>query len=264
MNFEIEELSLSAWPALQTIVYDGWILRFAEGYTKRSNSVNPLYPSTLPLGEKIETCEARYRSLELPTIFKITEAESQRPIDDALARVGYEKIDETVVMTRQLASADAVSAALSPNAADSSSAAASPAATNAAALSLASAFDDQWIEAFCACGKHQGELSVIGRILVNVIVPIVVASATEKGMTVGCGYGAIDSGWVGLYDIVVDEKNRRRGHGEAIVAAILERSAELGASRAYLQVVAANAPARKLYSKLGFRDSYRYWYRRRR
>jgi hypothetical protein len=29
-DLKIEELSLSAWPALQTEVYDGWILRFAD------------------------------------------------------------------------------------------------------------------------------------------------------------------------------------------------------------------------------------------
>jgi len=34
-----EELSANAHPALKTIIYDGWILRFSDGYTNRSNSV---------------------------------------------------------------------------------------------------------------------------------------------------------------------------------------------------------------------------------
>jgi|LGOV01.1.fsa_nt_gb hypothetical protein len=29
----IEELSMSAWPALQTHLYDGWVLRISKGYT---------------------------------------------------------------------------------------------------------------------------------------------------------------------------------------------------------------------------------------
>ena len=54
---QFEEISNNAWPALQTIHYDGWILRFANGVTKRSNSVNMLYHSTLDPVEKIEFCE---------------------------------------------------------------------------------------------------------------------------------------------------------------------------------------------------------------
>ena len=40
----IKELAVNAWPSLQTLL-DGWVLRFANGYTRRANSVNLLYPS---------------------------------------------------------------------------------------------------------------------------------------------------------------------------------------------------------------------------
>ena len=39
----LEELSLNALPSLENIFLDGWVVRFANGYTKRANSVNPLY-----------------------------------------------------------------------------------------------------------------------------------------------------------------------------------------------------------------------------
>jgi hypothetical protein len=45
---------------LQTVLYDGWLLNFANGYTRRANSVQTLYPSTLDLEEKIDYCEALY------------------------------------------------------------------------------------------------------------------------------------------------------------------------------------------------------------
>ena len=37
-----EELSLNSHPAIQTNYYDGWLLRFGNGYTARANSVNML------------------------------------------------------------------------------------------------------------------------------------------------------------------------------------------------------------------------------
>jgi ribosomal protein S18 acetylase RimI-like enzyme len=46
-----------------------------------------------------------------------------------------------------------------------------------------------------------------------------------------------------------------------LVARLLQHAAEAGARIAYLQVDAANEPARHLYAKFGFRDRYAYWYR---
>jgi hypothetical protein len=36
----------------------------------------------------------------------------------------------------------------------------------------------------------------------------------------------------------------------------------MGALRAYLQVVSGNVPAENLYTKIGFSEAYRYWYRK--
>jgi hypothetical protein len=46
------------------------------------------------------------------------------------------------------------------------------------------------------------------------------------------------------------------------VRAILGGAAAKGARKSYLQVVSGNAPAERLYSRLGFSEAYRYWYRR--
>lgn len=56
----MEELSLNNWQPLSTLLYDGWVLRFANGYTKRANSIQPIFYSTYELEQKIDACEKIY------------------------------------------------------------------------------------------------------------------------------------------------------------------------------------------------------------
>src|SRR5215475_10560663 len=91
----IEEASLNAWPALQQMLFDGWLLRFTKGYTKRANSVNPLYRSSMHVEEKIALCERLYAEKEQPTIFRLPSFASPVHHDHLLARPRYRLIDRT-------------------------------------------------------------------------------------------------------------------------------------------------------------------------
>ncbi len=75
---QIEEAALNAWPAPRQMVYDGWLLRFTGGPSKRVNSTNVLYPSRLPLPEKIKYCEAVYAQAELPPLFRFLRHSAHR------------------------------------------------------------------------------------------------------------------------------------------------------------------------------------------
>ena len=101
-----EELSLNALPSLETLYYDGWVLRFAGGYPRRANSVQQLYPSTLPLDEKIAYCEAQYDARGFRTVFKFT-AHAPRELEVPLKARGYVTDCETCVHTLDLAALDA-------------------------------------------------------------------------------------------------------------------------------------------------------------
>jgi hypothetical protein len=98
----IEEASLNAWPALQQMLFDGWLLRFAKGYTQRANSVNPLFGSSLNAEEKIELCERLYAEKEQPTIFRLTPFALPPDLDQGLARRHYRCIDLTYVQHSDL------------------------------------------------------------------------------------------------------------------------------------------------------------------
>lgn len=56
----IEDLSLNAWPSHQMQIYDGWILRFSYFYTHRTNCVEQIGLSSIPLRDKIAYCEEVY------------------------------------------------------------------------------------------------------------------------------------------------------------------------------------------------------------
>ena len=55
-----------------------------------------------------------------------------------------------------------------------------------------------------------------------------------------------------LMNIAVDDCFRGRGIGSALMEAVLERAAQLGAEDVFLEVRESNAPARHLYEKYGF------------
>lgn len=74
------------------------------------------------------------------------------------------------------------------------------------------------------------------------------------------GVAAYADDWVGLRGIEVEPEHRRQGLALAVMAGLLEWSAERGATTAYLQVLGDNAPAIALYESLGFTTHHAYRY----
>ncbi len=237
----LEELSLSAWPALQTSFDDGWVLRFADGYTRRANSVNPIYPSAANIDEKIKRCEAIYSARHLNVTFKMTPLVYPENLDDILERKRYKEDAVTSVQTRSLA-------ALEP----------APSAT----VSLASSPSDEWLDAFCRMNAIHERNRPIMQTMLNSIVPQKCFVALRRDERIAAaGLAVLDQGYVGLYDIVTDPTMRRQGLGMELILNLLNWGKSNGAHHAYLQVMVNNTPAVRLYQKLGFREVYQYWYR---
>ncbi len=237
-----EELSMNACPALQTKLYDGWILRFANGYLKRSNSVNPIYYSTLPLTEKIEFCQTEYLRRDLPVIFKITGDSYPRQLDTELEKRKYRRFDETAL--RVLPMNDY--RYRKPD-----------------GILIENEFSEDWFRVFFSCSKSKNELwqRTARDILHNIPGKVVVVRKQIDNESVGCGYGAIERGYAGVYNIIVAENHRGKGYGLDIMDAILGAATNEGTKEVYLSVVVGNTPAENLYQKLGFNEIYRYWYR---
>lgn len=239
----LEEYSLRAWPALETETYDGWLLRFANGYTRRANTAQPIYGSTLDLDTKIAYCEAFYQQRGLPCGFKLTPAAYPPELDAELERRGYKRQADTRVMTVDLASLSL------------------PDMTGVT-VEVSDQPGDDWIENFCQFNNVAAQYRPTMPLLLAKIEPrCYFAAVCASDEVVAVGLGVRDGQYVGLFDIVVREDARRRGFGRALVSDLLRRARSDGATIGYLQVMANNAPAIQLYTQLGFSDVYPYWYR---
>jgi len=235
-----EELSLNLHPALQTQLYDGWVLLFANGYTRRANSVCPLYPSALGLQEKIAECESRYSSLGLPASFKLLES-TGLGLDEALEQRGYRYDMPTDVMAMDLRGK----------------------AFPFGGCETTGGVDDAWLDAYFAFSNYTEDSAkaTATQILANVRSPMVCGRIVKGGTSVACGIGVIERGFMGLNKIVVDERERGKGFGREICESLLAAGISVGAHTAYLQVAQENQGAVSLYTKLGFSRKYTYWYR---
>lgn len=239
-----EKLSFNTHPSLCEEVYDGWLLRFAEGYTKRANSVNVIGKSTLPIEEKVAYCEEKYAEQNLPVVFKIAPMAAE--LDTLLAERGYSDVDKTNVMTLDLTKEKLLSAD----------------GKKAVSVSVEEAFTEAWQYYYFTFNKVSSlSVPTAKKIQAKITNPVLCATVYLDKKAVACGLGVLEQGYVGLLDIVVKEEYRGCGFGKVLCQALLAAGKKQGATSAYLQVVDSNTVAKKLYESLGFEKQYSYWYR---
>ena len=244
----VEDVCLNAWPALQEIHYDGWLIRLADGQTRRTNSVNLLQAGSRPLSEKIAYCEDVYRRHGLPSCFRILSTD-KRTVEDLLAERGYRQADETRTLYMDFA--------LHP-----------PASEETHAVELVPQIPSaEWLSARMRFqNAPASERSKVEKILQQLAIPAVFAAARdEHGVICSIAKGAVHDGLVCLNMVASEPSKLRRGYSRACLSAILRWAREeMGATGACLQVVSGNMSAIRLYERLGFaRELYRYHYRTR-
>ena len=235
----LEEAGLNAWPALRVALVDGWVARFADGFTKRANSANPIYGDDRDLAARVDRVERLYRAAGQRPIFRLSPL-APALLEPLLEARGYARIDETVVETADLSSMDV---AADPGFRD-----------------LGRAAD--WVEPASTLQQEPVATRPTLRAMLDRMVPqAVFGLLLRDGVPAACGLAVVEGDLVGLFEIAVDPARRREGLGLAMTRSLLAWGRRQGASCAYLQVVAGNAPARALYAGFGFRESHRYWYR---
>jgi GNAT superfamily N-acetyltransferase len=238
MEKTIEMLSLNAWPAFETIRYGEWILRFADGYTKRANSVTTLGGVQSDLPEKIAFCEKAYRERGLTPIFRLPSFIKPELLDQTLEKKGYSKIDPTFVMRKARQITPMNEGRLTEH-----------------ALSI-------WLRIYRELkGSEFKNERNHQTILSSITSETIFASLKKNSHVVACGIGVLENKCLGIFDVVTKQEHRRKGYATELIKGIMAWASDKGANTTYLQVVQDNAPAVHLYTKLGFTVLYEYWYR---
>jgi ribosomal protein S18 acetylase RimI-like enzyme len=253
---DIEHAAFSAWPAMEEQDYDGWRLRFANGYTKRANSANAIATAADLTPAQIDHIEGFYRLRGLPAVFRLASFCTGDAADQALALRGYRMADPSLVMSRRLAADVAGSESDGRNALRG----ASGTAGYGEFVLLNDA--ESWLDAFQAVSGVRGlgqktHLQMLHAIRGNCAFAVL----RVQDEIVCCGLGVMDGEYLGLFDIATSPAFRGRDFATRLCHGITQWGAQQGASVTYLQVLRNNTAAIRLYEKLGYQASYSYWYR---
>ena len=217
----LEEVAALGWPAPESRRLGRWLLRAAEGWTGRGNSVLPLGDPGLPLDEALAEVTAWYGERGLPGRFTIP-TPAREVLDAALATRGWLSYNPTAVLTADVA---VILRRL-------------PAADRRVTVEPEPSAD--WLSLYHYRGTT--ELPPVARRVLAI------------------ARGAVDEGWIGVTAVEVDADHRRQGLGTGVMGAILDWGLARGAVSAYLQVAEENTGALALYDRLGFARHHGYHY----
>jgi ribosomal protein S18 acetylase RimI-like enzyme len=241
-----EEAGLNAWPALQEIHYDGWLLRLGKGQTRRTNSVNVIGPGYRALDEKIAYCEAIYAAHAQPIYFRIR-SNAPPDLERVLDSRGYRAEADTLTIFTDFDRTP-------------------PPGANASNVELLCRPSDEWLDAHTwLSGLAPRDGAVLNEMASKIAVPAAFGAVRdESGRIVSLAYSALHDRLVSVNWVVTDPAQRRRGHSRAVLIVLLNWAKRQGAAGACLQVLSDNHSAIALYETLGFTtELYRYHYRTR-
>ena len=235
---EIENAGFSSWPADEQKNLDRIIVRFSNGYTKRANSATVLKQQTGNFSSLVQQCENYYQKKGLPCIFRLPSFSQNEALDNYLEHQAYTLLDRSLVLYKPIQK------------------------KSLSTVSFQLKTPEQWIESFCRLNSidiknQQHHLEILNRIKDNMLLAILV----ENGQDVACGVAVISNGYCGIFDIFTHKNFRNQGHATKLLNGLLNWALSNGATQSYIQVVANNHPAIKLYEKLGYTTCYEYHYR---
>jgi ribosomal protein S18 acetylase RimI-like enzyme len=236
-------LSNASWPARHVEPLGDWLLRASGGFSARANSVMAVGDPGVPFAEALQQVTEFYARHRLPPWAQVVVGS---PTGSAFIDAGWVTARPGEADTQfQLASVAQLARTvhdLLP--------------TQRPAVTLAPSPTSGWLANDPRALAHPEDAAAVleGPEHVGFV------TVLDEGVVVAKGRVAGEGDWAGITDVWVSPGHRRRGLGLVVMHAMVEWAAERGASTAYLQTRADNAPALALYAQLGFRTHHTYRY----
>jgi N-acetylglutamate synthase len=230
----LEERLVNVWPAVHTLLMEGWVVRLANGYTSRANSASAMVSGAGMTPDLLKAIERIYAEAGLPSAVRVTPV-CDPAVEDLLLSRGYRIKDRSRIMLLDLARY----AGRTPD----------------QRVTIERKVSRRWIEGVCAHqapGKRNADH--LEQIVSRIRVPVGFASLKSDGGGAAFAIGVIDRGYAEIGSVIVDETLRGRGLGRVTVDSLLAWASAEGAHHAFLQVDATNATAINLYRSQGFED----------
>lgn len=244
----IENAAWKAWPALEEKQLSYGVLRYANGISRRANSLNVRVDQIVdPARVRVDT-ETFFTARGLPSIVRIVEPMADRrdwlTLDSYLSGCEYRQVAKTAVMHCILGKSRKIVRPL-----------ATPSCQQVDVM--------EWLQAWhvISC-KTDMELLTHTAMMQKLASPahfLVLRHA--EGEAVSCGMAVRNGDLLGVFGIATADVHRGLGYATAVVGQLLRWGESVGIKSAYLQVEQDNCAAVSVYRKLGFRKLYDYWYR---
>lgn len=234
----------NAWRPVVVETYGGWRYRWSAGVTRRASSVLAM-GAAASVASLVDRAETFYAARGGPTMIQVSAASAPRGLVAELRERGYQPTARTLVRTAGTA---AVLDRTGPT----------------VPVEVTEAPTDEWFDAYWSVESTRrgagDDAAVFRRFLLDPGLPTAFVAARDGHDVIGVGQVVFERGWAGVQCMATPDAHRRRGIASAVLNALAAQARRRNVAQMYLAVMAANAGAKALYERAGFRPAHEYSY----
>lgn len=242
-NRLIETVAAHAWPGEVVKQYGDWLLRANKGVTKRANSV--LTIGAMPERENwLIEIETFYEEKNIRPCFYITESTPEK-LDKLLAESNYKIDTELNILAND---PDKLIGEIKES--------------DRFQISFMDYVTPEWLTAFLTLEEHDlNERQAFETIFQGILLPKGFLAICLHDEIVAVATIATKYGWGYISNVVVSKQYRRQGIASQLLLQLAKWARAHDTKSVFMQVLADNKPALRLYEKLGYKKLAKSHYR---